>query len=116
MGPPTPPRPPPRARPWGGGAAGGGRAREPAPAAVRTLAVSPPVLPVGRWLVAAVAVVGLGWGLATVAGQTPPADEKAPPAEKEKAPVAAEVVEPLPAGALVRFGTTRYRASSGFWF
>jgi RNA polymerase sigma factor (sigma-70 family) len=89
---------------------------EPPAVAIRSLAVTPPAA-AGKWLAAAVVVVALGWGIATIAGQGPPSDPKSPPAEsKEKAAPAREVSEPLPKGALARFGTTRYRASTAFWF
>ncbi|HKB00826.1 MAG TPA: sigma-70 family RNA polymerase sigma factor [Gemmataceae bacterium] len=93
------------------------QAHQPPAAAIRALAAAPPSA-AGKWLVATAAAIGLGWGLVTIAGQGPPPDAKAaPPAGvKEKAPAAAEVLEPLPAGALARLGTTRYRASTRFWF
>src|SRR3954469_4163966 len=69
-------------------------AHEPPPAAVRGLAVGPPVT-AGKWL-AAVAVVGLGWGIATIAGQGPGPTPKSPPAPEEKsADKPADVAEPL---------------------
>lgn len=92
-----------------------GLAHQPPATAIRALAVTPPGSV--KWMVAAVAVVGLGWGIVTLAGQSPKPDVKSPPAEPAaKAARSADVAEPLPAGALARFGTTRYRASTGFWF
>ncbi|HJZ90726.1 MAG TPA: sigma-70 family RNA polymerase sigma factor [Gemmataceae bacterium] len=93
-------------------------AHQPPEAAVRALSVAPPVAGTAKWLAAAVAVGGLGWGIVALAGQTPKPDPKAPPAEvkeKETPSKAGEVAEPLPSGALARFGTVRYRASMRFW-
>src|SRR5262245_3180450 len=101
---------------------------QPPVAAIRALSVAPRVAGTGKWLATAVAVAGVSWGIVALAGQNPILDSKPPPSEvKEKAtpPQAAEVgevgevgavAEPLPAGALARFGTVRYRASTRFWF
>jgi RNA polymerase sigma factor (sigma-70 family) len=89
-----------------------GLAHEPPPATIRALVVGPPTT-AGKWL-AAVAVVGIGCGIVTLGGQGPA--PKAPPAPVEKAPDAKPADDPLPAGALARFGTVRYRASTRFWF
>jgi RNA polymerase sigma factor (sigma-70 family) len=98
---------------------------QPPVAAIRALAVDPRVAGSSKWLAAAVAVAGVGWGIVALAGQSPISDPKAPPSKvKEKAtpPQVGEVgtvgavAEPLPSGALARFGTVRYRASTRFWF
>jgi RNA polymerase sigma factor (sigma-70 family) len=97
-------------------AACAGLAHQPPSATIRALAVAPPTGSV-KWMIAAVTIVGLGWGIVTLAGQGPKPDAKTPPPEPAaKAGRSADVAEPLPAGALARFGTTRYRASTGFWF
>lgn len=93
-----------------------GLTHQPPAPAIRALAVAPPPGSV-KWLVAVAAVVGLGWGIVTLAGQGPKREPKAPsPEPAAKAVSPADVSEPLPVGALARFGTTRYRASTGFWF
>jgi RNA polymerase sigma factor (sigma-70 family) len=93
-------------------------ASQPPAATIRTLAVAPPAAGTAKWLAAAVAVVGFGWAVTTLAGQGPMPDPKTPPTEvkeKETPSKSGEVAEPLPAGALARFGTARYRASMRFW-
>jgi len=97
---------------------------QPPVAAIRALAVAPRVAGTGKWLTAAVAVAGVGWGIVALAGQSPISDPKTPTSEvkeKEKATPpqvgeAGDVAESLPSGALARFGTVRYRANTRFWF
>lgn len=91
--------------------------------AIRALAVTAPGFK--TWLAAAIAITGVGWGIVSVSGSGAPPVPKDPPtkdlptkdstpaAEKPKEPA---VAESLPAGAVARFGTTRYRASTRFWF
>jgi RNA polymerase sigma factor (sigma-70 family) len=85
-------------------------------AAVRALAATGPGLK--TLLAAAVAVAGLGWGIIAVAGTGTPPAPKDPPAKEPsaEAPKEAAVAESLPPGAVARIGTTRYRASSAFWY
>src|SRR5262245_20090500 len=93
-------------------------AGQPPDAAIRALAVVPPAAGAGKWLAVAVAVLGLGWGIVALAGQSPRPDPKAPPSEVKKnetSPRPDELADPLPSGALARFGTIRYRASTRFW-
>lgn len=90
-------------------------AHQPPVAAIRALAATSPTA--GKWLLAAAAIIGLGWGLVTVAGQGQPAEPKTSTGEpKAKVATASPPAEPLPPGALARFGTTRYRADQPFWF
>ena len=83
--------------------------REPPSAAVRRLAAGP-LTGLARVLSVAV-LVGLGGVVALFGGQGPAAKPPAAPPQ----PAEAEVVEPLPPGAIARFGTTRYRANTRFW-
>ncbi|HVK08790.1 MAG TPA: sigma-70 family RNA polymerase sigma factor [Gemmataceae bacterium] len=82
--------------------------REPPSAAVRKL-VAASLTGIARALSVAI-LVGLGGVVALFGGQGPTAKPPVAP------PQAAEVAEPLPPGAIARFGTTRYRANQRFWF
>lgn len=86
-------------------------------AGIRALAASGPGIQI--WLAAAVAVAGLGCGIVMLSGWgAPPASKDQPQKERPSAekPKEAPAAEVLPDGALARFGTTRYRASTRFWF
>ncbi len=85
-------------------------------AAVRTLATMMPGLK--TWLAAAVALAGIGWGIIAVAGSSSPPAPKDPPSKEPPTSKAKEaaLAESLPRGAIARIGSTRYRASQGFWF
>jgi RNA polymerase sigma factor (sigma-70 family) len=94
-------------------------AHQPPAAAIRVLSAAPPVAGTGKWLAAVAAVVGLGWGIVTLAGQGPVPDAKPTPGEpkeKQASSNAGDVREPLPARSLASFGTTRYRSNTAFWF
>jgi RNA polymerase sigma factor (sigma-70 family) len=84
--------------------------REPPSAAVRKL-VTAPLAGVVRAL-SVVVLVGFGGVVALFGGQGPAAKPPVAPPQAAEAVVA----EPLPPGALARFGTTRYRCNQPFWF
>jgi RNA polymerase sigma factor (sigma-70 family) len=85
-------------------------------AVIRALAATGPGIKL--WMAVAIAAAGLGWCIVTVAGSgaPPTAKEPSPKAPSAEKPNEAAVAESLPPGAVARIGTSRYRASSGFWF